>query len=252
MFQLTYCQQAGNKHQKNQDALFNGKAVYQWQLKNAESDILDDKKVILGVADGISNCPKPQLASRFLMEKIATCKALNAAWLRNVQAELCERFALSDFGTSSTFVGCELHFDEKSAVGNGNVLNVGDSRAYKISATDEWSQLSFDHSVLAEMKAQGLALAEIEYAAMYHALSDCITADFDAADFRIHSAAFQLEKGESILLCSDGLHDYITPQQLAHIWQRYTNNTERLQICRKMVKKHRLYDDFSVVVCEIV
>ncbi|SQE30943.1 Uncharacterised protein [Mannheimia haemolytica] len=28
-FQLTFCQQAGNQHQKNQDALFNGKAVYQ-------------------------------------------------------------------------------------------------------------------------------------------------------------------------------------------------------------------------------
>lgn len=47
-FQLTFCQQAGNKHKKNQDALFNGKAVYQWQLKNAESYILDENKVISG------------------------------------------------------------------------------------------------------------------------------------------------------------------------------------------------------------
>ncbi|MEN2908098.1 hypothetical protein EFIBHEMM_01334 [Mannheimia haemolytica] len=48
-FQLTFCQQAGNQHQKNQDALFNGKAVYQWQLKNAESYLLDNDKVILGL-----------------------------------------------------------------------------------------------------------------------------------------------------------------------------------------------------------
>lgn len=245
-FQLTFCQQAGNKHKKNQDALFNGKAVYQWQLKNAESDMLNHEKVIFGVADGVSHSPQSQLASRFLMEQLSKCQALNSTWLRATQLALCEKYAASYFGISSTFVGCELH-----ANGKGKILNVGDSRAYKITANGEWQQLSEDHTVLNEMKMQGLAQYSVEYASIYRALSDCIIADIDAADFRIHSAECWLEKGESILLCSDGLHDYLTPQQLAMIWQHSPSNAERLQICRKMVKKHRLYDDLSVVVCEI-
>ncbi|MEG9481644.1 protein phosphatase 2C domain-containing protein [Mannheimia sp. HC-2023] len=246
-FQLTFCQKVGNKHKKNQDALFNGKAVYQWQYKNAESDILDENKVIFGVADGVSHSPQSQLASRFLMEQLSKCQALNSTWLRTTQFALCEKYAASHFGISSTFVGCELHVN-----GKGKILNVGDSRAYKITANGEWQQLSEDHTVLNEMKMQGLAQDTAEYASIYRALSDCIIADVEAADFRIYFAEFQLEKGESILLCSDGLYDYLKPKQLEMIWQRYSYNAERLQICRKSVKKHRLYDDFSAVICEIL
>ncbi|MEG9545574.1 protein phosphatase 2C domain-containing protein [Mannheimia sp. HC-2023] len=246
-FQLTFCQQAGNKHKKNQDALFNGKAVYQWQLKNAESDILDREKVIFGVADGISHSPKSELASRFLMEKLSDCSELNSAWLRTVQTELCEQVSFSALGASSTFVACELQAD-----GKARIVNVGDSRAYKISVNNQWQQLSFDHTVLSEMKQQNLVKEEIDYASMYNGLTDCLVADFEADDFRIHVTECWLEKGESILLCSDGLHDYLKPKELEMIWQRYSSNAERLQICRKSVKKHRLYDDFSAVICEIL
>lgn len=246
-FQLTFCQQVGNYRQKNQDALFNGKAVYQWQYKNAESELLDKNKVIFGVADGVSHSLKSQLASLFLMEKLSECQALSSMWLRATQLALCEKYATSHFGISSTFVGCEL-----DANGKGKILNVGDSRAYKITASGEWQQLSLDHTVLNEMKAQGLANERAEYASMYRALSDCITADFEAEDFRIHSAEFQLEKGDSILLCSDGFYDYLTPKQIEMIWRKYAINREQLQICRKLVKKHRLYDDFSAVICEIL
>ncbi|PVX33484.1 protein phosphatase [Pasteurella langaaensis DSM 22999] len=246
-FEITFCQQAGNSKKQNQDALFNGVNLYQWKLKNAESVILNDEKVILGVADGISNSLKPQLASRFLMEKLSQCQKLNSTWLKAAQNELSEQYTQSYFGTSSTFVACELNKD-----GAGKIVNTGDSRAYKITVNGEWQQLSFDHTILAEMQAQGLVDEKREYAAMYQALSDCISADFDSADFRIHVAEFQLAKGESILLCSDGLYNYITPTHINQIWKHYPNNIERLQTCRKMVKKHHLYDDFSAIVCQFL
>ncbi|MFC0308462.1 PP2C family protein-serine/threonine phosphatase [Gallibacterium trehalosifermentans] len=246
-FQLTFCQQAGNNKKQNQDALFNGMNVYQWQLKNAESIILDKNAVIFGIADGISNSPKPQLASRFLMEQLSYCQTLSSAWLRTIQNKLSERYAQSYFGTSSTFVACELNKD-----GYGKIVNTGDSRAYKITINGEWQQLSFDHTILAEMQAQGLVDEQTEYAAMYQALSDYISADFDSVDFRIHIAEFQLIRGESILLCSDGLYNYITPTHINQIWKQYPNNIERLQICRKIVKKSRLYDDLSTIICEFL
>lgn len=242
-FQITFCQQIGSNKLHNQDVLFNGKQVYQYKVKNAENIILNNDRVIFGIADGISNSPKSQLASRFLMEKLSQCQTLNSTWLRAMQTELSEQYAHSYFGTSSTFVACEFN-----AIGNGKIVNVGDSRAYKISANGEWQQLSRDHTALAEMQALGLVDTQKEYATMYRALSDSIRADVDGADFRIHTAEFQLAQGESILLCSDGLHDYITPLQLRQIWQKYTNNIDRLQICRKIVKKYSYYDDLSVVV----
>ncbi|MDO4430481.1 MAG: protein phosphatase 2C domain-containing protein [Lonepinella koalarum] len=246
-FQLTFCQQAGNQHQKNQDALFNGKAVYQWQLKNAESYLLDNEKVIFGVADGVSSHPRNHLASHYLMALLSQCQSLDSQWLRQAHGDFCVKLAKDYFGTSCTFVACELHHN-----GRGRVVNVGDSRAYKITANGEWQQLSFDHTILAEMKQQGLVKEGSDYASMYNGLTDCIVADFDADDFRIHIAEFQLEKGESILLCSDGLHEQLAPKAIQAIWDGYGSPSHRLQICRKMVKMHRLYDDFSAVICEIV
>lgn len=246
-FQITFCQQAGNKHKKNQDALFNGKAVYQWQLKNAESYILDRENVIFGVADGVSSHPRNHLAARYLMQLLSQCHYLDSGWLRVAHNDLCINLVKDYFGASCTFVACELQAD-----GKARVVNVGDSRAYKISANNKWQQLSFDHTVLSEMKQQNLVKEEIEYASMYNGLTDCIVADFEADDFRIHVTECWLEKGESILLCSDGLHELLAPRVIQNIWEGWGCNIERLQICKKLIKKHRLYDDFSAVICEIL
>lgn len=243
-FQLTFCQQVGSFHKKNQDALFNGKAVYQWQYKNAESDMLEANKVMFGIADGVSHSSQSQLASRFLMGRLSECQELNSTWLRATQFALCEKYAAVHFGIGSTFVSCELH-----ANGKGKILNVGDSRAYKITAQGQWQQLSVDHTMLTEMRQQGVVDEHTQYASIYNGLTDCLIADFEADDFRIHTAEFQLEKGESILLCSDGLHDRISSERLNWLWQQSQDNCVRLHFLQRFIKKS---DDFSVVIVEIL
>lgn len=247
VFRITFCQEVGNFHHKNQDALFNGEKVFQYQLKKVESILIEEEEVVLGVADGISGSSRSQLASRFLMEKLSECGDLNSAWLRSTQLELCEKYTASHFGIASTFVGCELQAD-----GKGKILNVGDSRAYKITATGVWQQLSVDHTVLAEMQLQGLANENTEYASMYNALSDCLVADFEAGDFRLHNVEFQLEKGDCLLLCSDALPNYFSPTQLDFIWKHNSDNAVRLHCYKKLFKKGIFRDDFSVIMCEIL
>lgn len=241
---ITFCQKSGSNKSHNQDALFNGADVFQYKLKNAETIALNNEKLFLGVADGISSSPTPSQASRFVMKALSQCQSLNSQWLRTVQSELPYH---SNFGSSTTFVGAEI-----ASSGKGKILNVGDSRAYKITVSGEWQQLSFDHILLAEMETEGVVDPNIDYASIYSMLSDYIVADFDFIDFNIHSTEFQLEKGESLLLCSDGFSDYIFPLQRENIWRKYATNKDRLNACKKLLKSHRLYDDFSVVVCELI
>lgn len=247
MWEITFCQQVGNKHRYNQDALFNGESVFQYQLKKAETFVCERSAFCVGVADGISNSPKSQLASRFVMEQLAECSDFNARWLRGVQQRLSEKFALSHFGSSTTFVGAEL-----TAQGKVKLLNVGDSRAYKISANGEWQQLSVDHTILSELKEQGLADEQTEYAELYRGLSDCLVADSDYQDFRIFSSETFFQKGDFLLLCSDCLTDHISLPRCQQIWARYANSRDRLTICRKIVKSYPLYDDFSAVLCQFI
>ena len=243
---ITFCQQVGKNKMRNHDALFNGQAVFQYKLKKAEMIEIQQESVILGIADGISNSPKPYLASRLVMEELAKVVQLNSTWLRDIRHKLTNRLARDYLGSATTtFVACEIDSNGKC-----KILNVGDSRAYRISVTGEWQQLSVDHTVLAEMQAQGLVDAHIEYSTLYNGLTDSLVADYESSDFKVFSQEYQLNQGESILLCSDGLSSYLSPTLLSKIWQQYANNKDRLTICRKMVQKHRLYDDFSAVICE--
>lgn len=52
---MTFCQQAGNRKKRNQDALFNGEAVFQYQLKKAEKRTINRPHLLVGMADGISH-----------------------------------------------------------------------------------------------------------------------------------------------------------------------------------------------------
>lgn len=244
-FTITFCQQAGKDKLKNQDALFNGNSVFQYQLKKAETIELNAEKMVLGVADGVSNSPKSHYASRFMMEQLAQCQQLSSAWLRQTQQALSQTLSSRYLGSATTFVACEVNQNSKC-----KIINVGDSRAYKITAQGEWQQLSVDHTILNEMQQQGLVDKQTAYSGLYNCLSDCLVADENETEFRIAVTETELVQGEAILLCSDGLSHYLHSDLLKKIWQQFSSNRERLTICRKMVKKHRYYDDFSAIICQ--
>ena len=245
-FSITFCQQAGQDNSKNQDALFNGHSVFQYQLKKAETIELNTEKIMLGVADGVSNSPKSHYASRFMMEQLAQCQQLSSAWLRQAQQALSQTLSSRYLGSATTFVACEVNQNGKC-----KIINVGDSRAYKITAQGEWQQLSVDHTILNEMQQQGLADTQTAYSGLYNGLSDCLVADDNETEFRVAVAETELVQGEAILLCSDGLSHYLHSDLLKKIWQQFSSNQDRLTICRKMVKKHRYYDDFSAIICQL-
>lgn len=122
MWEITFCQQSLKS--RNQDALFNGENVWQFKQKTAEMLELNQLRLIVGVADGVSSSPTPAFSSRFLMEQLSQCETLTSNWIRKLQQQFCGQ---AEFGSSSTFVAVEL--DEN---GKGKQFNVGDSRAYLI------------------------------------------------------------------------------------------------------------------------
>ena len=62
--EITFCQQIGSNNRHNQDALFNGEAVFQYKLKTAEKRLENRPHFIVGVADGISNSNRSEKASK--------------------------------------------------------------------------------------------------------------------------------------------------------------------------------------------
>jgi protein phosphatase len=109
---------------------------------------------------------------------------------------------------ASTLVLCALRFD--SAV----VSHVGDSRCYMF-RNGNLTSLTHDHTMVDEQVRLGLmSKSEAATAANRHILTRCLGAElFVAAD----TITVNIMPGDVLLLCSDGLHGYVSDAEIQQI-----------------------------------
>ena len=243
--EITFCQQIGSNKRHNQDALFNGEAVFQYKLKTAEKRLENRPHFIVGVADGISNSNRPEKASKLAMQLLSKMESLSRQTIYDLQSSLSAELAEDYFGSATTFVAAEID----QATHKAKILSVGDSRAYLIDAQDKWLQITQDHSILSELLADFPDKKEEDFATIYGGVSSCLVADYSEFQDKIFYQEIEIQQGESLLLCSDGLTDGLSAEVIEKIWKQYDNDKSRLTVCRKLVAKQIAYDDLSVIMC---
>ena len=246
--EITFCQQIGSNKRHNQDALFNGEAVFQYKLKTAEKRLENRPHFIVGVADGISNSNRPEKASKLAMQLLSKMESLSRQTIYELQSNLSAELAEDYFGSATTFVAAEIDQTDHKA----KILSVGDSRAYLIDAQGKGQQITQDHSILSELLADFPDKKEEDFATIYGGVSSCLVADYSEFQDKIFYQEIEIQQGESLLLCSDGLTDGLSEEMREKIWKQYDNDKSRLTVCRKLVTKQRFYDDLSVVICTII
>ena len=239
--EITFCQQIGSNKRHNQDALFNGEAVFQYKLKTAEKRLENRPHFIVGVADGISNSNRPEKASKLAMQLLSQMESISRQTIYDLQSSLSAELAEDYFGSATTFVAAEIDQITRKA----KILSVGDSRAYLIDA----QQITQDHSILSELLADFPYKKEEEFATIYGGVSSCLVADYSEFQDKIFYQEIEIQQGESLLLCSDGLTDGLSAEVREKIWKQYDNDKSRLTVCRKLVAKQIAYDDLSVIIC---
>ncbi|HQV42140.1 MAG TPA: protein phosphatase 2C domain-containing protein [Moraxellaceae bacterium] len=245
MFEVAYTQHRGKQNPSQQDALWNGiQAVQHTGIPSRTHTILN-RSLLLAVADGVSVSPVPHIASLFIVQTLGLggpdCP-LTTRRLRDIHGLLCDRYAKGrTWGTSSTLVAI------RCAENACEVINTGDSRAYRISSECHWEQLSHDHTILNEMIASGQAQAGQEYAGIYQGLAHCLVADDEEDDFAIHCRQFTLLTGDSVLLCSDGVHDTLGDDRLRSLYSASYSPLAQVKTWRKAVMDAGAPDNFSIV-----
>ncbi len=148
------------------------------------------------------------------------------------------------FGASTTLVAVEFLEDRC------RVLNVGDSRAYRIAADGEWRQISHDHTLLNAYIARGEADAQQEYASLYDSLDSCLVADDEELDFPVHSAEAPFLPGDRLLLCSDGVHDTLGDARLIKLTDPSLTVLQQVDVWRKAVLAAGAPDNFSMLLAQ--
>ena len=246
--EITFCQQIGSNKRHNQDALFNGEAVFQYKLKTAEKRLENRPHFIVGVADGISNSNRPEKASKLAMQLLSQMESISRQTIYDLESSLSAELAEDYFGSATTFVAAEIDQITRKA----KILSVGDSRAYLIDAQGNWQQITQDHSILSELLADFPDKKEEDFATIYGGVASCLVADYSEFQDKIFYQEIEIQQGESLLLCSDGLTDGLSAEVRENIWKQYDNDTSRLTVCRKLIEKQRFYDDLSAICCHFI
>ena len=243
--EITFCQQIGSNKRHNQDALFNGEAVFQYKLKTAEKRLENRPHFIVGVADGISNSNRPEKASKLAMQLLSQTESISRQTIYDLQSSLSAELAEDYFGSATTFVAAEID----QATHKAKILSVGDSRAYLIDPQGKWQQITQDHSILSELLEDFPDKKEEDFATIYGGVSSCLVADYSEFQDKIFYQEIEIQQGESLLLCSDGLTDGLSADVREKVWKQYDNDKSRLTVYRKLIEKQRSYDDLSVIIC---
>ncbi|MCH5250282.1 MAG: Stp1/IreP family PP2C-type Ser/Thr phosphatase [Lachnospiraceae bacterium] len=203
------------------------------------------------VADGMGGHNAGDFASRYavetIVEEIQTSFEKNPVTILSRAIEKAntltrqkayEDIALAGMGTTiviATFIAGHLE-----------VANVGDSRLYVIN--DRIKQVTVDHSLVEEMVRMGGIDRE---KARNHPDKNIITRAIGARD-TVEADFFDLElnAGDQVLLCSDGLTNMIEDETILHILNSGLSLKERAEELVRTANDNGGKDNISVIIIE--
>lgn len=199
---------------------------------NEDAFLCDDELGLWVVADGMGGHAAGEVASRESIDTIfgmvrrgkqsidfsgeateekarAACRVLEGA----VQGATYLLFAMAELDRGKagmgTTISAMMRFGNSIAVGQ-----VGDSRIYRV-RDGQALQLTEDHTLIAWQLKQGLITAD---EARVSKQRNVITRAVGSRDYvQVDTSVWEVEPGDSYLLCSDGLHGYLQLDEIADI-----------------------------------
>lgn len=149
--------------------------------------------------------------------------------------------ALNDPELAGMGTTCDLAFVRGSSV---HVVHVGDSRTYSIRG-GKILQLTEDHSVVQEMVNRGELTPD---EAMFHPNKNLITRAIGVnREVHIDYIEAEFSYGDIILLCSDGLTNYVSKADMVKIVHE-NRGVILIDTLVETAKRHGGYDNITVTV----
>jgi PPM family protein phosphatase len=229
-----------------------GSATHQGMVRQNNEDSLypersgeSDGPAVLMVADGMGGHVAGEVASRLAINAAAS-STLDpgdrvAAANRAIREEVARQPDLQGMGTTLTLV-------ELTPEGTARFGHVGDSRAYLLRG-GELRQLTDDHTVAAEYVALGqLSVEEATGHPQSHMLTRCLglTRFVNVDEFDL-----ELEAGDRLLLCSDGLNLMVAPDGIVENLTGGTADEAAWKLV-EVANKAGGHDNTSVIVIDVL
>jgi serine/threonine protein phosphatase PrpC len=235
---------------------------------NEDSAHIDDAKEFFIVADGMGGHAAGEVASAMAVEtvkKVITehrptiesfAKQPSDAGRREIvqllqNAVLAAHQAVYQRGNrESDKQGMGTTLDVVLIAGHeAFVAHVGDSRTYLI-RDGRAAQITTDHTVAEVLVIEGkLSIEEAQVSPLRTILVNAIGV---SADVGVEMAHLQLRKGDRVLLCSDGLHDYFVAEQEIADKLSSAEPGKSLAEMVEMAKERGGHDNITGIVVNVV
>lgn len=200
--------------------------------------------LIVALCDGMGGAKAGGLASQIANRAFVSCVygSLSARGIRPLDYEdilknACREangvaYEFSQFGEEFNGMGTTIVGGVILSNGIGHIINVGDSRAYLISGrSDAISQITRDHSLVEDLLEHGVITAE---QAKTHPQRNIITRAV-GTDSQVEADYFNFELsiGDVLLLCSDGLSNTISDEEMLEAAKQHR---EPEDLCRALME----------------
>lgn len=206
------------------------------------------------LADGVGGQEKGEVASRTAVESVLAGfaqaragephKSLLTRLVQTANTEVYQKGSSSESQTAmaTTLVACALRFDR--AV----IAHVGDSRCYLI-RSGRPKQITADHTVPNEQARLGiLSSREAAKSPNRHVLSRSVGNEMFVA---VEINEVQVQKGDLIVQCSDGLHGPVSESDIASVITRNENLPTAAEKLAALANQRDGSDNISVQLIRI-
>ncbi len=196
---------------------------------NEDYFLIDEALSLFIVADGMGGLDRGDIASRMACERVRDHVMKNPQVVDGFRAEqtLPAREKVLAMLEAAVQTSCSEIFavaDQQAGRGMGTTLevllmcdgigftaHVGDSRIY-LFRSSRVHQLTEDHSLVQEKVKQGiLTREEARTARRRNVITRAVGV---LPNVKVDTLAFEVDAGDCFLLCSDGLHQYYSDQEL--------------------------------------
>lgn len=217
--------------------------------RNEDAILADDKNGLWLVADGMGGHAGGDVASGLACSSVSELVSQGCSLVDAI--EQTHQRILQKGRDDSSLAGMGTTLVAAQQQGKNCILAwVGDSRIYLWRA-GVLSQLSIDHSFVQDLIFRGVLTKE---EAQTHPQKNLVNQALGQANLKrlkIDSQVVKLKSGDQLLLCSDGLHDMLTDEQLAQCFIETTTLIQRQERLLQAVLTTDARDNVSFVLVAV-
>jgi protein phosphatase len=228
-----------------------GMVTHVGKVRETNEDSMGRKGTLLVLADGMGGCNAGEVASALVVERVLAIEAKGPEFmevlplsLNNANRALLDYASLhqecSGMGTTVAIVKVEID--------RIYVAHVGDSRVY------QWhegilTQLTTDHSLVEELVRRGGITKE---QAKDHPQKNVLTRALGTpGNIEVECTEHRINKGDLILLCTDGLTSMLDNDEIASILALGLSPQESAEALVQAANEKGGIDNISVIIAQV-